>query len=836
MAGSRNLQVDIDGDPSGFDRACDSAEQSARKFDRELERLERAQRSQEQSATSAARSTRDFARSNSEAEIASRKAGLAAKEAGERAQKAQDQAARAAERASIAQRNAADAANAQFRGEITAAEAAQAQSRALGEVARSEGLATVAARQLERADIAQALAARAAGKAADELADQQREAGRAALLTAGVQRLTALRASGAVREHNALLARMRREYTGLGNDVQEMSNRSGRAWRLFERAGTMATGLVTKGMTKLSEMGPLTLAAIALGIASLPILAVAAGGAITLGLGGALAAVAIMAASKNAQVQRSFSELKKHVTSELTEMSKPFVPVLTHIATTFTKTFDSLAPALSGAFKTMAPAIQYFVDQFATGLGRMGPTIAKVADEFAPLLGTLGTQMPTIMANLSHGIDGFVSAVSGHEGDFAGFIVALSDIVKYAGYAAKALGAVYDTVVGAKVLGNAWDSVGKLVGGSAKGFSEASQASWDAQTSTTALGTSVLRAGDAMTTAAYSASTLKANLDSLSGKALSARDAEIQYGNAILAMNKSLHENGKSHGFATEKGLANEAQLQNLIKTSQDYAVKMRDAGADTLELGKFIDGARAKIVLAATKMGYTGKEAQKLATKLLGVTAAAKTIPTKTQTQLKGTITDLQSKIEAAKARLKTVPASKRTAIEATIADLQRKVAAARAALASLRNRTVVVTTVQYGVSAGAQHGPGRLAKGGYTGYATGGEVQGFPTGGLFRGAGTTTSDSNIIAVSDKEFIVNARATAQHRGLLEAINSGATGGASHPVPSVPHMASGGGAATLVLQINSGGARMDALIVEIIRKSVDVKGGGNVQVAFGRNR
>jgi hypothetical protein len=38
----------------------------------------------------------------------------------------------------------------------------------------------------------------------------------------------------------------------------------------------------------------------------------------------------------------------------------------------------------------------------------------------------------------------------------------------------------------------------------------------------------------------------------------------------------------------------------------------------------------------------------------------------------------------------------------------------------------------------------------------------------------------------------------------------------------------------VVLEIRSGGTRLDDAIVEIIRQAVKVRGGGNVQVALGR--
>ena len=55
-------------------------------------------------------------------------------------------------------------------------------------------------------------------------------------------------------------------------------------------------------------------------------------------------------------------------------------------------------------------------------------------------------------------------------------------------------------------------------------------------------------------------------------------------------------------------------------------------------------------------------------------------------------------------------------------------------------------------------------------------GDLTGHADGGMIRGAGSGRSDSNVVAVSDGEFIVNAAATAKHRPLLDSINSGAPG------------------------------------------------------------
>lgn len=75
------------------------------------------------------------------------------------------------------------------------------------------------------------------------------------------------------------------------------------------------------------------------------------------------------------------------------------------------------------------------------------------------------------------------------------------------------------------------------------------------------------------------------------------------------------------------------------------------------------------------------------------------------------------------------------------------------------------------FGTAPSASAGTG--AVGGLAGMLRG--VLGFAEGGMIQGPGTGTSDSILARVSTGEFIVNARATARHRDVLQAINSGNT-------------------------------------------------------------
>ena len=68
----------------------------------------------------------------------------------------------------------------------------------------------------------------------------------------------------------------------------------------------------------------------------------------------------------------------------------------------------------------------------------------------------------------------------------------------------------------------------------------------------------------------------------------------------------------------------------------------------------------------------------------------------------------------------------------------------------------------------------------------------KGMKDGGLFRGIGSTTSDSNLVALSDHEFVVNAAATSNTLPLLEAINAGWTPSADFLHAMIPGFKDGG--------------------------------------------
>lgn len=59
--------------------------------------------------------------------------------------------------------------------------------------------------------------------------------------------------------------------------------------------------------------------------------------------------------------------------------------------------------------------------------------------------------------------------------------------------------------------------------------------------------------------------------------------------------------------------------------------------------------------------------------------------------------------------------------------------------------------------------------------GFKNGGLVQGFAGGGYIQGSGSGISDSNVVKVSNGEYIINAEATRRFKPILDFINSGGT-------------------------------------------------------------
>jgi len=627
-----------------------------------------------------------FGTANSEAGLAARRMGLAAQEAGQRAQ-----------RASLA---AFEAAKKLERGELDVAKAAE--------------LAAKASNAVERASIKQAEASKAAARAADEEAQQLHQLGRAAAEAAAMEELGRLRASKSINDHNALLSRMRRDYQGFGNDVKEMGNLGQKAFGMLSSAAVSADGVVTKAGQALSESGPLMIGGIVAAIALLPPAAIAASGAVTLALGGGLAAVGVMGALQATKVRQAFSDLAGDARRQAAEWSKPWEPALIGIAHEFDQVVKGFAPTLTDVFSRMAPTVQTFASHLADSMYQLQPALTDVGNAFDKILEDLGPNLPAIMGSLSDAISTLAQTASAHSRDIVQFVMGFAQLVDWTSKAIQVLAEIEPMI---DPVSNLFDILGVGARSASEGLAALGTSEVAAAVKAVDLSGATSHVQNVMDLASQSAQQLKTSLDALTGKELTAREAAAQYGTAVINMTKALRDNGAAHGFATAKGIANEQALTQLSQAAQADAEAMRNNGASARDVAKFMDSARQKIYNAAREMGYGKQAAQDLATKLSGISAAAARIPRQITIYFKTNLTGVDPRVN----------------------------------IGSFVNR--------------AQGGP-------IGHYADGGAPTWMPYGGPISGAGTSTSDSIPAWVSNGEFIVNAAAYQANKTLVNAINA----------------------------------------------------------------
>lgn len=704
-----------------------------------------------------------------DAALAARRMALAANEAGDKAARAQRKAAEAASVYEHAAKDAADSVEKLARGEITASEAAKVGERAFKANERATEAAAHAMRELERADITQAAAAKASAKATDHQADQLRQLAR-----------TSARATA---------------------DVGEDGN------AMFQGIAKTGVGAV---------------AIIAAVIASLPVLAELAGGAIATGVGGGLIALGLMATKSDKQVRSSLAHTKDYVQAGVKDISAPFKTVWLDVARESRDVWDAFSEHLRGDFEVLAPAASVFVTALGQGLVNMRPGIDALANGFASLLRALSQNLPSAMSAFSGGLAKIGNELQRNPENVAHLI---NGIIKLGGVLLGAVGWLMSVYEAFSRLGNAATHFGSnlaaldqrliahipLLGakekadlaaakavylheGAVRGAT-AAQAGLNAAQSVAAMN-ALVAAGkfnseaQIMNLASQSAKDLKTSLDALTGKQLGARDAAIAYGQSILAMNQSLKENGKAHGMATQKGLANEQALQSLIKAAQANAVAMRNDGHSAKDVASAMEGARKRIYDAARQMGYSKTEAHNLANSLSGVTTQAKRVP---------------------KGHRISYPVGGNT-----VAQLRAITGWANTAANALGNALAASMRLNSGGYVGWAHG-GAVGWDGAAQFADGGYAQGYPVGGMVRGPGTATSDSIAAYLSNGEYVINAAATRMWRPVLDAINYGKGRPAAVSRPSMSR--AGGGGMTVVINVH-GTVISERNLVETVRKGL----------------
>lgn len=503
-----------------------------------------------------------FGDKNDKAALAARKMGLAAGQAADKAARAMAKAGEAAEKLAM--------------GEIKADEAAQAEADAL--------------REVERAAIKAAEAERAAGKAADQAADNMRQLARDAELAAAAQQLGALKAAGAIKEHNSLVRKMRSEYgeldkvaKGAFNEVQTVGSRA------FNSVSNAAEGLATSG--------PGSIALVVAALGSVPFVALGATSAISLGVGGALAGIGLMATKSDKEVQTALHQLTSHVKSETKQMSAPFKATWIEIAASGREAFDGLAPEIAGDLQQLAPVISEFAHEGAHSLTLLAPAFDAATNATERLLGALGPRLPQITGNIGHSIEIMANSAASSAPAFANMAVSISQVLPVAAHlldlavkVGPAVNLMYAAVSGGKAtLGAFMGVLGLMDSNTTSMFVAIPSKASAAAASVTALQKDMATLANAESTAADKANALGDAFNRLLNPAEAVFNDTAKLKDSIKAMGDALKDSKGKINDNSAAARASKVAFTGMIDNAKTLA-------SDLLNSGKSIDQVRAKL------------------------------------------------------------------------------------------------------------------------------------------------------------------------------------------------------------------------------------------------
>lgn len=304
-----------------------------------------------------------------------------------------------------------------------------------------------------------------------------------------------------------------------------------------------------------------------------------------------------------------------------------------------------------------------------------------------------------------------------------------------------------------------------------------------------------------------SADGLRQSIQALNDVNRAGLDGMIGFEQAIDDATKAAENNGGVLRMVggelvlnTDKQRANASALDNLAAKTDSATAAARDSGKSWDYVRGIYDKGRDALIRTAEQMGLTKKQAQALADQILST-------PDKTA-YLRGDLDDLKKKLADAKARLAHAPKSQTAKIKGEISDLTKKLKTAQAQVDKLHGKTIVVRTNFVNVGSPSDKNANGVpdlyeAHGGIIGAAGGGP----------------RSRRTLVGEQGPEIVDLAPGSMVHTaGDSRRMMAGSGGGGGGPV---------------VLEIRSGGSRMDDLLVEVLRSAVRLRG-GDVQTVLGR--
>jgi phage-related protein len=216
----------------------------------------------------------------------------------------------------------------------------------------------------------------------------------------------------------------------LKHEANTAGDESGRG--LMQKLAGGITGAATSigggGGATLPGLGAVSPAALAiggaLGLFALPFIGQVAGGAVVSAFGLALAAMPIIGAARNAEVKKTFDDLKTSVLQDFEIIGQSWVPVLESILNTAKQTMNHLTPVFEHAAQTIAGPFKLFVDTLIRAFEQpqVAASIDAVAKAFAAILTAVTPDLPGMIATLADAVLRIANVIKDNPKAFANFI------------------------------------------------------------------------------------------------------------------------------------------------------------------------------------------------------------------------------------------------------------------------------------------------------------------------------------------------------------------------------------------------------------------------------
>lgn len=285
---------------------------------------------------------------------------------------------------------------------------------------------------------------------------------------------------------------------------------------------------------------------------------------------------------------------------------------------------------------------------------------------------------------------------------------------------------------------------------------------------TDALSAAIDGLDDEMMTTADSAKALSDALDALLNPQLNLSQATDAWTTALRHLDDDLAKNSKTLSGNSDAAIQNRAAIRSRVGAMTDVLKAEAAAGAGAGKLSRILQQQRGDLIAAGRAAGISEKD-MRTYLRTLGLT------PKLVNTIIKNNAPASEKDVNSLQDALNKVGSFfGRPKISVDPGNSMGTINSVAAALRAINgtSATTYVRTIRLGAAAGAAAG-----------------ALGNAAGGYIRGPGTTTSDSIPAMLSDREFVVRAKAV-DHYGpeLLHRINtlSFADGGQARAIRSTP--------------------------------------------------